>query len=82
MTTDDKIKDEKLQYDIKIEAAKILASSSAKIDKYEYLTDKEILSSNQSRIIEQAQFTSSPLGKALEKQIKAIDGQGIKQVEA
>ena len=35
MTTDDKIKDEKLQYEINIEAAKISALLSRKIDKYE-----------------------------------------------
>ena len=40
MTIDDKIKDEKLQYDINREAAKISAISSGKIDKYEYLTGK------------------------------------------
>ena len=64
MAIDDKIKDEKLQYDINREAAKISALSSGKIDKYEYLTDKEILPSDQSRVIEQAKFTYSPLGKA------------------
>ena len=37
MTTDDKIRDEKLQYDINREAAKISALSSGKIDKHEYL---------------------------------------------
>ena len=35
MTVDDKIKDEKLQYDFDWEAAKILALSPRKIDKYE-----------------------------------------------
>ena len=62
---DDKIRDEKLQYHIKREAAKISALSSGKIDKYEYLTGEEILPSGQTRIIEQAKFTYSPLGKAL-----------------
>ena len=38
MTTDDKIRDEKLQHDFNREAAKILALLSGKIDKYEYLT--------------------------------------------
>ena len=33
---DDKIRDEKLQYDINREAAKISALSFGKIDKYEY----------------------------------------------
>ena len=52
MAIDDKIIDKKLQYNINIEAAKISALSSGKIDKYECLTGKEILPSNQSRIIE------------------------------
>ena len=70
MTIEDKIKDEKLQYNIDREAAKILALSSGKIDKYEYLTVEEILSSNQQQIIEQAKFAYSPLGNAFEKQTK------------
>ena len=37
MTIGDQIKDEKLQYDINREAAKIAALSPSKIDKYEYL---------------------------------------------
>ena len=81
MTINDQIRDEKLQYDINREAAKISALSSGKIDKYEYLTGEEILPSNQKQIIEQAKFTYSPLGKAFEKQIKAIEDQGKKQVE-
>ena len=82
MTIEDQIKDEKLQYDINREAAKISALSSGKIDKYEYLTGEEILPSNQQQIIQQAKFNYSPLGKALEKQIKAIEDQGKKQVKA
>ena len=58
--------------------AKISALSSGKIDKFEYLTGEEILPSDQSSIIEQAKFTYSPLGKAFEKQIKAIEEQGKK----
>ena len=76
MTVADKIKDEKMQYDINIEAAKISALSSGKIDKYEYLPGEEILLSDQSRIIEQANFTYSNWEKAFEKQIKAIEEQG------
>ena len=82
MTTEDQIKDEKLQYDINIEAAKISALSSGEIDKYEYLTGEKILPSNQQQIIEQDKFTYSPLGKAFEKQIKIIEDQGEKQVKA
>ena len=61
---DNKIRDEKLHLDINREAAKILALSSGKIDKYEFLTGEEILPSDQSRIIEHAKFTYSLLGKA------------------
>ena len=82
MTVEDQIKDEKLQYDINREAAKISALSSGKLDKYEYLTGEEILPSNQQQIIQQAKFTYSPLGKAIEKQIKTIEDQGKKQVKA
>ena len=53
MTIEDQIKDEKLQYDINSEAAKISALSSGKIDKNEYLTGEEMLPSNQQQIIEQ-----------------------------
>ena len=56
--------------------------SSGKIDKYEYLTGEEKLPSDPSRIIEQAKFVDSPLGKAFKKQRKATEDQGIKQVEA
>ena len=81
MTINDQIRDEKLQYDIKRKAAEISALSSAKIDKNENLTAKEILSSNQQQINEQAKFTYSPLGKAFEKQIQNIEDQGEKQIK-
>ena len=49
MTIDDQIRDERLQYDINKEAAKISALLSGKLDKCEYLTSKEILPSNQKK---------------------------------
>ena len=67
MTNNDKIIDEKLQYNINRETAKISTLSLGKIDKYKYLTDEEMLPSDQSRIIEQAKFTYSPLAKTFEK---------------
>ena len=76
------IRVEKLQYDINREAAKISALSSGKIHKYEYLTGEYILPSNQQQIIEQTKFTYSSLGKFFEKQIKTIEDQGKKQVDA
>ena len=46
MTIDDQIRDEKLQYDINRDAAKISALSSGKIHKYEYHIGEDILPSN------------------------------------
>ena len=66
MTTDEKFRDEKLQ-------------SLGRTDKYEYFKDEEMLSSDQSKTIEQAKFTYSTLGKALEKQTKKIQDQSGKQ---
>ena len=82
MGIDYKIRDEKVQYNINRETAKISALSSGKIDKYDVLTGEEILSFAQRRVIERAKFTYSPLGKVLEKQRKTIENQVIKQVEA
>ena len=82
MTINDQIKDEKLQFDFNREAAKISALSSGKPHKYEYLTGEDILPSNQQQIIDQTKFTYSPLGKGFDKQIKTIEGQGKKQVDA
>ena len=82
MTINDEIRDEKLQYDINRKAAEISALSSGKTDKYEYLTGKDILPSNQQQIIEQAKFTYSALGRVFEKQIKTIEDQGERQIKA
>ena len=82
MTIKDQIRDEKLEYDINREAAKISALSSGETRKYQYLPDEDILPSDQQQIREQAKFTYSPLGKAFEKQIKTIEDQGQEQVDA
>ena len=47
MTIENHIRDEKLQYDINREVAKISALSSGKIDKYEYIPGEGIFPSNQ-----------------------------------
>ena len=78
MTINDQIKDEQLQYDINREAAKIFASSSGKLHKYEYLTGEDILLCSQQQIIDQTKLTYSTLGKAFDKQIKTIEYQGKK----
>ena len=72
MTINDKIKYEN-QCDINRETAKILALSSWKIDKYEYLIGEKILPSGQSRIIEEAKFKYFPISKALERQMNATE---------
>ena len=82
MTINDQIRDEKLQYDINREADKISALSSGKIHKYEYLTGEDILPSNQQQIIEQAKLLFLLWEKLLIKQIKTIEDQGKKQVDA
>ena len=56
MTFEDKIRDVKLQYDINREVEKIMTLSSRKIDEQEYLRDEKI-SSDQSRMVEQAGLT-------------------------
>ena len=57
MTTDDKIRDEDLSYDINREAEKI-SLSSGKTSTCEYLTGEEILPPDLRRLIEQARFTN------------------------
>ena len=81
MTTDGKIKDENPKYDINRQAAKISPLSSGKFDKYDHLTGKQILSSDQSKIKGQAEFTFSRLSKAFEKHIKTIKYRGGKQIK-
>ena len=69
MTIDVKIRDRKLWYHINREAAKWASNISIiiwEIDKYKYLTGEVIIPSNQRRVIEQAKFAYSPLGKPLE----------------
>ena len=54
MTTDDKIRDEKLQNESNKEAEKISALSPGKTDKYKYLIGKEILTPDQNGMIKKA----------------------------
>ena len=48
----------------------VLLEKQQKHQHYECLTSKEILTSNQSQMIEKAKLTDSPLKKAYEKQTK------------
>ena len=62
-----KSSDEQQKCNINKEATKVLALLSAKIDKYEYLTGEQILSSEQGRVIEPPKFNYCSLGKTLKK---------------
>ena len=65
------------------ELQQIALDYSSDIDFNDFIKiTKEILPSNQQQIIEQAKFTYSLLGKAFEKQIKTIEDQGKKQIDA
>ena len=79
MTTNGKIRDKKLQYDINKATAKISALSLSKIDKYKYLTDGEILPTQQHILTKILYFL---LDKVIEKQTKAIEEQVKNQAEA
>ena len=79
---DDKIRDEKLQYNIDRQAAKKSALSSWKIDKYESLTGEEMLLTDQKRVIKQAKLTYFPLEKKFEIQTKRLKRKEEKQVKA
>ena len=81
MKYDDNIRDENLQFDFKKEQTKILPLLSGKTVKYEYLAGEE-KPPDQIRVIEQAKFTYSPLGKGLEKQTKIIEDQVEKWIKA
>ena len=81
MTINNQIRDEKLQYDVNREAAKISAFSSGEIYKYEYLTGEDILPSNQQQNNRTNKIYLFSAGKAFEKQIKTVEDQGKKQVD-
>ena len=68
MTIDGNTIDDKLQYSINREAAKMSALSFGKFNKYEYLTGEDIIPPNKGRVIEQCKFAYSPLEKAFKKQ--------------
>ena len=64
MILNEKIRGEKLQYEIKRAATKISTFSSGKIDKYEYLTGEQIWSTQRHRLIDEVKLSYLPLGKA------------------
>ena len=79
ITIDDKIRDRNIKYNINRETYKISALSAGTIHEYEYLTDREILPSDQSTMKEEPRFTYSTLRNALEKQTKIFKDPARKQ---
>ena len=68
MKTDNKIRCEKLQYNINMGAAKISPLL------FVCLIFKAKLHCNHNQIVEQTKYIHCPLGKAFEKQTKTIQG--------
>ena len=68
---DDKIKANKAQYDLDREAAKISALSSDSLEKYEYLTGKDL--GYKTDVIQKAKFEYSLLGKVFIKELSESD---------
>ena len=66
-----KIKQNKSQYDLDREAAKISALSSNNLDKYELLTGEDL--GLKPSTIEQTKFEYSPLGKVFNKGLSKDD---------
>ena len=66
-----KIKQNKTQYDLDREAAKISAQSSNNLDKYEYLTGEDL--GLKPSTAEQTKFEYSPLGKLFNKGLSEED---------
>lgn len=60
-----------------VKQQKTQISHQVELIKYENLTGNEILTPDQSRMIEEAKFTYSPLRKALDKQVRKINGKII-----
>ena len=73
-TFDDKIKASQAQYELDREAAKISALSSKKLEKYEYLTGKDL--KYKPRLVEQAKFEYSPFGKTFNKGLEENEKTG------
>ena len=68
---DDKIKANKVQYDLDNEAAKISALSSDELEKYEYLTGEDL--GCKPDVTQKAKFEYSPFGKVFNKGLDESD---------
>ena len=80
---DDKIEKNHVKYDLDREAAKISALSTKELDRYEYLTDKDL--GYKPGVAEEAKFEQSSLDLAIkdqaEKQIQMLTNKTDKKVD-
>ena len=89
---DDKIRANKAQYDLDRQAAKTSALSSGELEKYEYLTGKNL--GHKPDVVQKAKFEYSPLGEVfnkgldisdkkegLLKRLKNVEGKNEQQLE-
>ena len=72
-----KIKSNKAQYDLDRQAAKISALSSGELEKYEYLTGKDL--EYKPKVLETVKVQYSPLGEALKHNVKTKTDKIIKK---
>ena len=68
---DDKIRANKAQYDLDIQAAKIYALSSGELRKYEYLTGEDL--GYKPNVVQKAKFQYRPLGQVFNKELDLSD---------
>ena len=78
MKIEDKIRNEKLQYDANREETTILALTSGKIDQHGFLTSEEILPFDQTK----SQIQLFPSENVLEKRTKITEDPERKQIKA
>ena len=76
-TVNNKIEENKAQYNLDRQTAKVSASSSGNVSKNEFLTDKDVL--REKDLLERAaalkRFEYSPLGKELKNQTSVTEKQ-------
>ena len=74
---DDKIKVNKDQYDLDREAAKTSVLLSGELEKYEYLTGRDL--GYKPKVLEKVKFQYSPLGEALKNNAKTKTDKIVKK---
>ena len=72
-TLDNKIRSNQTQYDLDRQNAKISALRSGELDKYEYLTAKDL--GYKPDVVQKAKFEYSPLGQVFNKGLKTDEKQ-------